>query len=266
MGGILEQHQPPVYPSSLCPEKSRALNSTASCVSSSRLQITLNSKTFAWIWTLHGFAEIWSKAAYMPQSAAMCRYDSTLHHALAVTLSSGEPRKQENFGIQPPSARAACLLLAVFQEVADNFLRLVRGLEVTSDWVDPLIKELHFSLNMLNYTLNKKPEQTQEPLQGVLFYGHCHPCKRVRVSTQTSKVGLFRIMFYHPKWTFTEQGEPWIAPRHWPCEEPHSMITQDPAFMEHIRTQIQSGMDMWTELSLEGKAFQIHTKKMGFGA
>lgn len=99
MGGIQEQHQPPVNPSSLCHAKSRAPSSAASCVSSSRLQITLNSKTFAWIWTLHGFAEIWSKAAYMPQSAAMCRYDSTLHHALAAKLSSAEPRKQENFGI-----------------------------------------------------------------------------------------------------------------------------------------------------------------------
>lgn len=99
MGGILEQHEPPAYPSSLCRAKSRALNSTASCISSSGLQITLNSKTFAWIWTVHRFAEIWSKAAYIPQSAVMCRYDSTLHHALAVKLSSVEPRKQENFGI-----------------------------------------------------------------------------------------------------------------------------------------------------------------------
>jgi len=99
VGGVLEQHQPVAYQSSLWRVESRALHNTASCVSTSRLQTTPYSKTFAWIWTLHGFSEIWSKAAYMPQSAAMCRYDSTLHHALTVKLSSGEPSKQENFGI-----------------------------------------------------------------------------------------------------------------------------------------------------------------------
>jgi len=43
----------------------------------------------------------------------------------------------------------------VFLEVAENFLCLVRWLEVTSNWVNPLIKELYFILHMLNYTLNK---------------------------------------------------------------------------------------------------------------
>lgn len=83
----------------LCPVRFLALISTAGFLRSPRLQITPSSRTFGWIWALHGFAEIRSKAVCMPQSAAVCRCDSTLHHALAGKLSSGEPRKQENFEI-----------------------------------------------------------------------------------------------------------------------------------------------------------------------
>lgn len=60
-----------------------------------------------------------------------------------------------------------------------KFLCLVWGLEVTSDRVNPLIKELHCSLDMSNYTLNKKPKQSREPLQGMLF-GPCNPCRLQR--------------------------------------------------------------------------------------
>lgn len=111
---------------------------------------------------------------------------------------------------------------------------------MTSGWVNPLIKELHFSLNMLNYALNRKTEQPQEPLQRVLFCGHCHPRRGWGVLHRCQRWVFFRVMFYHPKWTFAGQGKQWIALRHWPCVEPCSTMGQDPAFMECVRAQIQS--------------------------
>lgn len=127
------------------------------------------------------FAEICSKAAYMPQSAVMCRYDSTLHHALAVCyVVLWWTKKTRQFWDLGPLSRSRLLTTHSFpgnhwERQRSHFLRFARGLEVRRGWMNPLTKELQFTLSILNYALDTKPEEPQNPLQLMILCGHCHP-------------------------------------------------------------------------------------------
>lgn len=150
----------------------------------------------------------------------------------------------------------------VFLEVAEDFLGLVWGLEVTSDRVNPPSKN-YISVWICQITPGtRNQKQSLEPLQGMLFRGPCNPCKKGGVPTHTSKVGLFGIMFHHPKWTFAEQEELCIA-RGAGCRKSFTTFlgrTQHLQGTPELRCRVQSGMDMWAEMSLEEKSCQTPPK------
>lgn len=142
-----------------------------------------------------------------------------------------------------------------------KFLCLVWGLEATR--VNPLIKELHFSLDMSNYTLNKKSKQSQEPLQGMLF-GPCNPCRREGFLHRLQRWDHVCLgSFLPPQMDFWSARAALHSPGYWLQEEFCNIFGQDSTFTGHreLRYRVQGGMDVWTKMSLEGKSCKIPQKR-----